>query len=58
MEAASHPDSEARKDLLSISGIGESMAGDIVSFFREPQNQDVLENVQSPPRRWPPSNGQ
>ena len=48
MEAAVDPDSEARKDLLSINGIGESMAKDIVSFFREPQNQEVLNKLCSP----------
>jgi DNA ligase (NAD+) len=42
MEAASDPDSEAREDLLSINGIGRSMADDIVAFFREPQNKEVL----------------
>jgi DNA ligase (NAD+) len=48
MEAAVDPDSEARKDLLSINGIGESMAKDIVSFFREPQNQEVLNKLCGP----------
>ena len=48
MEAAVDPDSEARKDLLSINGIGESMAEDIVSFFREPQNQEVLNKLYGP----------
>lgn len=48
MKAASDPDSEARKDLLSINGIGESMAEDIVSFFREPQNQEVLDKLCTP----------
>ena len=48
MEAAVDPDSEAREDLLSINGIGESMAEDIVSFFREPQNQEVLNKLCSP----------
>jgi DNA ligase (NAD+) len=48
MEAAVDPDSDARKDLLSINGIGESMAEDIVSFFREPQNQEVLNRLYSP----------
>ena len=48
MEAAVDPDSEARKDLLSINGIGESMAEDIVSFFREPQNQEVLNKLYYP----------
>jgi DNA ligase (NAD+) len=45
MEAAVDPDSDASKELLSINGIGESMAEDIVSFFREPQNQEVLNGL-------------
>jgi DNA ligase (NAD+) len=48
MEAAVDPDSEAGKDLLSINGIGESMAEDIVSFFREPQNMEVLDKLHGP----------
>ena len=48
MEAAVDPDSEARNVLLSINGIGESMAEDIVSFFREPQNQEVLDKLLRP----------
>jgi DNA ligase (NAD+) len=48
MGAAVDPDSEARKDLLSINGIGESTVEDIVSFFREPQNQEVLNKLFSP----------
>jgi DNA ligase (NAD+) len=48
MEAAVDPDSEAREDLLSINGIGESMAEDIASFFREPRNQEVLDKLCSP----------
>jgi DNA ligase (NAD+) len=48
MESAVDPDSEAREELLSINGIGESMAEDIVSFFRERQNQEVLDKLCSP----------
>jgi len=48
MEAAVDPDSDARKNLLSINGIGESMAEDIASFFREPQNQEVLDKLSGP----------
>ena len=48
MEAAVVPDSEARKNLLSIGGIGESMAEDIVSFFHERQNLEVLDKLCSP----------
>ena len=48
MEAAVDPHSEARKDLLLIDGIGNSVAEDIVSFFREPQNQEVLDRLTKP----------
>ncbi|MDO8737654.1 NAD-dependent DNA ligase LigA [Candidatus Deferrimicrobium sp.] len=48
MEKASAPDSDELKDLLSISGVGESVAGDIVSFFREQQNKDVLDQLTDP----------
>jgi DNA ligase (NAD+) len=48
MEKALDPDSEARKDLLSINGIGESVAEDIVSFFREKQIQGVLDQLTNP----------
>ncbi len=48
MEAAVEPDSDAREDLLSINGIGESTAEDIGSFFREPQNQEVLNRLYRP----------
>ena len=48
MEAAVDTDSEAGNVLLSINGIGESMAEDIVSFFREPRNQEVLDKLSRP----------
>jgi DNA ligase (NAD+) len=48
MEAAVEPDSDAREDLLSINGIGESTAEDIGSFFRELQNQEVLNRLYRP----------
>jgi len=48
MEATADPNSEARKDLLLISGVGDSIAEDIVSFFREPQNQEVLDRLTKP----------
>jgi len=34
--------------LLSINGIGESTSEDIGSFFREPQNQEVLNRLYRP----------
>ena len=48
MEDAWDPQSDARKDLLSIDGIGESMAEDIVAFFREPHIQEVLDRLTRP----------
>ena len=48
MEKASVPDSEERNDLLSISEIGDSIAGDIVSFFSEQRNKDILDKLTNP----------
>ena len=45
MEDAWDEQSEARKDLLSINGIGKSMAQDIVMFFREPQMHKLLDRL-------------
>jgi DNA ligase (NAD+) len=45
MEAAADPDSEAHARLLDISGIGDSMASDIVGFFAEPHNRDILDDL-------------
>lgn len=42
MERAAPEDSEARQDLLNIEDIGPSVAGDIIEFFNEPHNRDVL----------------
>lgn len=39
--------SEALEELLSIDGIGMAMAGDLVEFFAEPHNQDVLDDLLS-----------
>ena len=46
--ALTNDQSEARKELLSINGIGESMADDILSFFREPKMQEVLDRLVKP----------
>jgi DNA ligase (NAD+) len=48
MEKASDPDSEARNDLLSIDGIGESVAEDLGSFFREKRIQELLDQLTKP----------
>lgn len=48
MTQAIEKESEARKELVSINGIGESMAEDIVAFFREPQMQGLLDELTQP----------
>jgi DNA ligase (NAD+) len=45
MEAAQDPETEARARLLDIHGIGEEMAADIIGFFAEPHNRDVLDDL-------------
>ncbi len=45
MMQAAQPDSEARADLLNIEDIGPSVADDIIAFFNEPHNQDVLRDL-------------
>ncbi|MCC7275194.1 MAG: NAD-dependent DNA ligase LigA [Alphaproteobacteria bacterium] len=45
MAAARDPDGEAFHDLDAISGIGESVARDIVEFFAEPHNQTVIDEL-------------
>ncbi len=42
---AAQEDSEARADLLNIEDIGPSVADDIIAFFNEPHNQDVLRDL-------------
>ena len=41
--AAQEPDSDARKQLTGIDGIGPVMADALVDFFTEPHNQEVME---------------
>jgi DNA ligase (NAD+) len=45
MEAAQDPDSPARAQLLDVHGIGEDMAADIIGFFAEPHNREVLDDL-------------
>ncbi len=45
MNAAQNHHSEASQDLLSISGIGPNMAEDILAFFEERQNLEILEEL-------------
>jgi DNA ligase (NAD+) len=48
MKQAIDPESDARKELTSINGIGANMAEDIVAFFSEPQMQDLLDQLTKP----------
>jgi DNA ligase (NAD+) len=48
MEAAVDPESDARHQLLSIEGVGRSVADDLVAFFAEPHNQAVLDRLTAP----------
>ncbi|HVN79694.1 MAG TPA: NAD-dependent DNA ligase LigA [Terriglobia bacterium] len=45
MKAAQDRSSEAYQDLLSISGIGPSLAEDLLAFFAEKQNLEILEDL-------------
>ncbi len=45
MAAAQDPESEARTGLVDIHGIGEDMAADIIGFFAEPHNLEVLDDL-------------
>jgi DNA ligase (NAD+) len=45
MEAAYDPDSPAYARLLDIHGIGEDMAADIIGFFAEPHNREILDDL-------------
>ncbi len=45
MQDAADPANEAWARLVSINGIGESMATDIVGFFAEPNNIEVLDDL-------------
>lgn len=43
MRAARNPTHEAYADLLSIDGIGAAVSEDLIAFFDEPHNREVLE---------------
>jgi DNA ligase (NAD+) len=45
MEAAGDPESAERANLLDVHGIGEDMAADIVGFFAEPHNREILDDL-------------
>src|SRR5690606_35295287 len=42
MKEAADPESEARRNLLAIDGVGQVLAEAVIDFFAEPHNQDVL----------------
>ncbi|WP_142848721.1 NAD-dependent DNA ligase LigA [Telmatospirillum sp. J64-1] len=46
MAAAQDRDSEAYAELLAINGIGKSMAEDMLRFFAEPHNLDILTKLE------------
>ena len=43
MRAAKDKEAEAHKDLTNIEQIGESVADDLVAFFAEPHNREVVD---------------
>ncbi len=45
MIAAKNPESEAYTDFLSIDGVGPSVSGDLIAFFDEPHNRQVLADL-------------
>ena len=47
MMCALDPTSSAYQTLLSIDGIGPGVALDLVSFFQEPHNQEIVEALRS-----------
>ena len=48
MNRAIDPESDARKELTSINGLGANMTEDIVAFFIEPQMRDLLDQLTNP----------
>jgi DNA ligase (NAD+) len=45
MDAAQDPEGSARAGLLDVHGIGADMAADIIGFFAEPHNRDLLDDL-------------
>lgn len=45
LNAAEDTESEAYKDLVAIDGIGDAVATDLLAFFHDPNNQDMLANL-------------
>jgi DNA ligase (NAD+) len=47
MVAAADHDSEAYEELTDIDGVGPSLAEDLIDFFAEPHNREVLDDLES-----------
>lgn len=47
MERANDRESDAYEDLINIDGIGPAMADDLLAFFAEQHNRDVLDDLAS-----------
>lgn len=45
LEAAQDRSSEAYADLLNIESVGAAVADDLLAFFAEPHNQDILDKL-------------
>ena len=45
MTEAADTESEAATALLNINGIGAEMAADLIAFFQEPHNQEILDDL-------------
>jgi DNA ligase (NAD+) len=45
MEKAADPESDARRDLMSIDGVGEVLAEALIDFFAEEHNREVLKSL-------------
>src|SRR5262249_52416031 len=45
MEAANDPESAAYAGLLDVHGIGADMAADLIGFFAEPHNREILDDL-------------
>ena len=45
MEKAVDPESDARRDLMSIDGVGEVLAEALIDFFAEEHNREVLKSL-------------
>lgn len=46
MQAAVDMNGEAYQELLNVDGIGYSMAADLIYFFQEPHNIDIIERLE------------